>query len=228
MILYHGSTMDIEQIDLTKSKPNKDFGRAFYLSVNKEQAMEMAQFKAEFEDKIPVVNAYEFDEALLQQLRYKHFDDYTEEWAHFVYNHRTEPNGRTLHDYDVVFGPIANDRCTDYTLQTGLYHIRRIPSSYSIHQGHNLPIRLLHSKGHRQTDKTMNVSQAEFQNMKEEIVKDLISRLMEERGMTMQKAFDLVYASHLFEKLSNPKTGLYFQSSGYAYDFLLDEIGRKT
>lgn len=74
----------------------------------------------------------------------------------------------------------------------------------------------------------MNVSQAEFQNMKEEIVKDLISRLMEERGMTMQKAFDLVYASHLFEKLSNPKTGLYFQSSGYAYDFLLDEIGRKT
>ena len=110
MILYHGSTMDIEQIDLTKSKPNKDFGRAFYLSVNKEQAMEMAQFKAEFEDKIPVVNAYEFDEALLKQLRYKHFDDYTEEWAHFVYNHRTEPNGRTLHDYDVVFGPIANDR----------------------------------------------------------------------------------------------------------------------
>lgn len=110
MILYHGSTMDIEQIDLTKSKPNKDFGRAFYLSVNKEQAMEMAQFKAEFEDKIPVVNAYEFDEALLQQLRNKHFDDYTEEWAHFVYNHRTEPNGRTLHDYDVVFGPIANDR----------------------------------------------------------------------------------------------------------------------
>ena len=24
--------------------------------------------------------------------------------------HRTEPNGRTLHDYDIVYGPIANDR----------------------------------------------------------------------------------------------------------------------
>ena len=47
----------------------------------------------------------------------------------------------------------------------------------------------------------MNVSQAEFQNMKEEIVKDLISRLMEERGLTMQEAFDKVYNSHLFEKL---------------------------
>ena len=26
----------------------------------------------------------------------------------------------------------------------------------------------------------------------------------------------------------HPKTGLYFQSSGYAYDFLLDELGRKN
>lgn len=50
MKLYHGSTLDIQEIDLTKSKPNKDFGRAFYLSADSEQAMEMAQFRAEFED----------------------------------------------------------------------------------------------------------------------------------------------------------------------------------
>ena len=70
----------------------------------------------------------------------------------------------------------------------------------------------------------MNVSQVEFQNMKEDIVKDMISRLMEERGLSMQDAFDKVYTSHLFEKLSNPKTGLYFQSSGYVYSYLLDEL----
>ena len=66
----------------------------------------------------------------------------------------------------------------------------------------------------------MQVSQAEFQNMKEEIVKDLISRLMEEQGLTMQEAFDRVYTSRLFKKLCDPKTGLYFQSSGYVYSFL--------
>ena len=54
----------------------------------------------------------------------------------------------------------------------------------------------------------MNVSQVEFQNMKEDIVKDMISRLMEERGLSMQDAFDKVYNSHLSEKLSDPKTGL--------------------
>ena len=109
MILYHGSTVDIERIDLQKSKPNKDFGRAFYLSANYDQALEMAQFKAEFAELPPVVNVYRFDEKLLQEFKYKRFETYTEEWAHFVYNHRTEPQGRTLHDYDVVFGPIAND-----------------------------------------------------------------------------------------------------------------------
>jgi hypothetical protein len=70
----------------------------------------------------------------------------------------------------------------------------------------------------------MKVSQAEFQNMKEEIVKDLIARLMEERGFTMAEAFDAVYTSRLFEKLSNPQTGLYFQSSGYVYNFLESEL----
>ena len=108
--LYHGSTVNMERVDLAKSKPNKDFGKAFYLSDNYEQAMEMAQFKAEFAETEPVVNVFEFDETLLKQLPFKRFDDYSEEWAHFVYEHRSEPNGRTLHDYDIVYGPIANDR----------------------------------------------------------------------------------------------------------------------
>lgn len=109
MILYHGSTVDIRQIDMSLSRPNKDFGRAFYLSADYNQALEMAEFKAELADASPIVNVYEFDEGTLQQLRYKRFEAYTEEWAHFVYNHRTDLEGRTLHDFDVVYGPIAND-----------------------------------------------------------------------------------------------------------------------
>ena len=72
----------------------------------------------------------------------------------------------------------------------------------------------------------MNVSQAEFQNMKEEIVKDMISRLMEVRGLSLQQAFDAVYTSRLFEKLSDPQTGLFFQSSGYVFSFLLEELDK--
>jgi len=110
MKLYHGSTVDIQKIDLSFSKPNKDFGRAFYLSDDRQQALEMAQFRAAFEDCPAVVNEYEVNDDVFRKLRYKCFEEYSEEWAHFVYNHRTEPNGLTLHDYDIVYGPIANDR----------------------------------------------------------------------------------------------------------------------
>ena len=41
MILYHGSNVIIENIDLTRSKPNKDFGKGFYLSSDEEQAFHM-------------------------------------------------------------------------------------------------------------------------------------------------------------------------------------------
>ena len=45
LTLYHGSTVDINRIDLAKSRPNKDFGRGFYLSADRQQAWRMGEFK---------------------------------------------------------------------------------------------------------------------------------------------------------------------------------------
>ncbi len=112
MILYHGSTCDIKQIDLSKSKPNKDFGRGFYLSKEKSQALELAEYKAFQVGGTPFINEYEFDETHLTdgRLNVKTFDGYTEEWARFVYDNRTTTDGESTHIYDIVIGPIANDR----------------------------------------------------------------------------------------------------------------------
>jgi hypothetical protein len=41
--LYHGSNVEIEQIDLTCSKRGKDFGCGFYLNANEQQASDMAE-----------------------------------------------------------------------------------------------------------------------------------------------------------------------------------------
>lgn len=38
MKLYHGTNIDFDKIDISKSKPNKDFGCGFYLSADFEQA----------------------------------------------------------------------------------------------------------------------------------------------------------------------------------------------
>ena len=77
MILYHGSNVEFDSIDLLKSKPNKDFGKGFYLSDNYDQAFEMAKTKVEqLETGVPVVMAYQVDEAEFSSLRILRFDDY--------------------------------------------------------------------------------------------------------------------------------------------------------
>ena len=62
MILYHGTNVDFDTIDLAKSKPNKDFGQGFYLTADYEQALSMARIKVEqLEFGEPLVLAYEVD-----------------------------------------------------------------------------------------------------------------------------------------------------------------------
>lgn len=109
MILYHGSNINIEHIELEKSKPFKDFGKGFYLSESEEQALEMARFKALTFSGEPIVSKFEFDTSLMHNsdLRIKIFKEYSEEWADFVFANR---EGTDVEHYDIVYGPIANDK----------------------------------------------------------------------------------------------------------------------
>ncbi len=112
MKLYHGSTVDIADIDLSKSKPNKDFGRGFYLSADKQQAQRLAEYKVIQIGGTPVINTYEFDTKLLTDgtLKTLEFEEYSKEWAEFIFANRQSAFGESVHDYDVVVGPIANDK----------------------------------------------------------------------------------------------------------------------
>ena len=70
MILYHGTNVVFGSIDLSKSKPNKDFGQGFYLSADYDQAMAMAKVKVDqLEYGSPIVLAFEVDESQMNQLK---------------------------------------------------------------------------------------------------------------------------------------------------------------
>ena len=56
----------------------------------------------------------------------------------------------------------------------------------------------------------------DFEYMVECMERDLIVMLMEKQGMTMTEAFDTFY--------NDARSGLYFQSPGYVYSFLNNEI----
>ena len=60
--------------------------------------------------------------------------------------------------------------------------------------------------------------------MLEGMTRDLAVMLMERRKMPMTDALDTLYNSETYEKLSDPRSGLYFQAPGYVYDFLDKEI----
>lgn len=40
----------------------------------------------------------------------KRFDGYSEEWAKFVFDNRQNLSDSNIHDFDIVIGPIANDK----------------------------------------------------------------------------------------------------------------------
>lgn len=130
--LYHGSNVVVEEIDLTKSRPNKDFGQGFYLSADRQQAWRMGEFKAMTEGGDPVINAFLFDEQLLasDELKVRVFEGYTREWADFIFLNRNNRTEMPVHDYDIVYGPIANDRVG---VQIGKYEAGDITLDQFLH-----------------------------------------------------------------------------------------------
>ena len=70
----------------------------------------------------------------------------------------------------------------------------------------------------------MKLTSGQIEFMIEDLSSEIIQMLMEEWSYDMTQAMDVYYNSDTFERLSNPATGLYYQSSGYVYDFLKKEI----
>ena len=89
MTLYHGSNVDIQKIELSKCRPNKDFGKGF-----------------SFNEKVFFGG----------NLNVRIFEKPSEEWAKFVITNRNYKRIETVEGdnnfdsrYDIVCGPIAND-----------------------------------------------------------------------------------------------------------------------
>ena len=112
MILYHGSNVAIDKIDLNLCKPYKDFGRGFYLTDIQSQAEDMAIRRVKLADwGSPIVTTYEFDERILndKSINVLVFPSVSVKWAEFVLKNRDVNHKGFTHDYDVVVGPVAND-----------------------------------------------------------------------------------------------------------------------
>ena len=110
MMLYHGTNTDFAKIVLEKSRAGKDFGFGFYLTPDKDIALRQAQRKLrQYGVGREVVQEYDFDEHEMSLLNVLRFDSYTEQWADFILQNRQHKGHYSLHGYDIVMGPIADD-----------------------------------------------------------------------------------------------------------------------
>lgn len=60
--------------------------------------------------------------------------------------------------------------------------------------------------------------------LKDDLCTELAGYLVDDYHYTPQEAIDVLYTSETFERLQDDSTGLYYQSPGYVYSFLLNEL----
>lgn len=104
IILYHGSTDEVQFPQIRKSTYNKDFYFGFYCTVYEYQAIRWATRFGK--PGVISVFSYHYNE----ELKVLTFPKMTENWLDFIVNCR---NGKS-HGYDIVEGPMADDTIFNY------------------------------------------------------------------------------------------------------------------
>ncbi len=105
MKIYHSSNSIVELPDIIHSRDNLDFGKGFYLTPNKEQAISYAQrFQRRMQNAW--LNVYELSYSS-EEWKEKVFYSYDKDWLDFISDCRA---GNDNYDFDIVIGGIANDK----------------------------------------------------------------------------------------------------------------------
>lgn len=109
MIVYHGSTDVITNPLVNVGRNNLDFGKGFYVTVLKKQAIAWATRPVNI-GKNKYLNVYELDinEIEAQGYNILKFKEYGQEWLDFVVANRK--GNSHWKEFDQIEGGIANDR----------------------------------------------------------------------------------------------------------------------
>jgi hypothetical protein len=230
MKVYHGSYLTISLIDLSKCEKHKDFGPGFYVTKYRKQAEEWAERIGNKHHTQGVVTEFEFFESAFSSWDYRvlRFEDYSEEWLDFVVLNRNPHNENPVHDYDLVEGPVADDK-----IQRRLdnYLKGKIPTDVFLNElRHHEPthqicfctsraLLMLENEMDSNTDHLFNT---------ENIGESVIEALILDNNIDEKKASDLFYTSQTFVNLSDITTGLYTKSWQEIYEMLKKESTNET
>jgi len=118
---HHGTNSVIGEIKLSMSRSRTDFGKGFYMGNNLGEARRWA-ISQSMATETPTVMRYSLKNIIFDlndsSLNRLWFSAPTAEWLDFVRDNRRIISCNTQsveprHDYDIVYGPIANDKVVD-------------------------------------------------------------------------------------------------------------------
>lgn len=64
----------------------------------------------------------------------------------------------------------------------------------------------------------------QLQLLKDDLCVEIAGYLVDDFHYTPEEAIDVLYTSETFDRLQDNDTGLYYQSAGYVYSFLQNEL----
>ena len=109
MKIYHGSNVEVREPQLLAGRRALDFGQAFYMTSDYEQAKKWAMLTAERRKAgLPIINEFDLDESRFPELSVLRFDKADRAWLEFVSACRTNRSAENA--YDLIIGPVANDQ----------------------------------------------------------------------------------------------------------------------
>jgi hypothetical protein len=223
MKVYHGGYIKVDKIDLSKCKPNKDFGKGFYVTKFRNHAEDWAKVIGKKYGTTGFVSEFEFSENDFTKsiCKMKHFDTYNEEWLDFVVANRDKNSKTPVHDYDIVTGPVANDK---------VQNTLRLYLKEKISKEKFLKMLIHHEETHQICFCTLNSLQT-IDRIDDTptydivmISEPIIEKLMRDFNFDEAKAINLFFESGTCNKLSDAETKLYEKNWTEIYSLLLNEL----
>jgi hypothetical protein len=221
MNVYHGSSIEIINIDLSKCELYRDFGKGFYVTNIYEQAAYWAERRGRENNTEGYVTEFKFIETAFEHWRFNilRFDDYTEEWLDFVVMNRNRSLPVPAHNYDIVEGPVADDKVTRRIQH---YLEGAIPRETFLEE----------LKFFKHTHQICFCTQRSLQALEQihkrtftGIINDEITQsLVLDYNLSERQAIDVYFESQTYRMLNDESTGLYQKPWTETYQLLLSEL----
>ena len=226
MKVYHGSYTAIETIDFSFCKIKRDFGKGFYVTKFRDQAEVWSTRKGKEHQSEAIITEFEFSEFFFRDkdLKVLRFDDYSDKWLDFIVLNRKNETKQQAHDYDIVEGPVADDKIATEVDRyvEGLISKAQFLSELAYYPSHQICFCTMQSL------QALSQPKGKIDIAIYDIGNNVVQSLMIDCNINELEAADRYYTSKTYSHLADESTEFYRKTWQEIYELLKQERNKKS